>query len=96
MPCALADEGFPTVVLGDHFDHPNLAFAYNESKKASLEGMEHLISLGHKRIAFAANDIDDGDHLDRFEAYREALTPTACSKSGSSSGFPRYAAMGLN
>jgi DNA-binding LacI/PurR family transcriptional regulator len=71
---ALADEGFPTVVLGDHFDHPKLAFAYNESKKASREGMEHLISLGHKRIAFAANDIDDGDHLDRFEAYRETLT----------------------
>lgn len=73
VPCALADEGFPTVVLGDHFEHPNLAFAFNESKKASVEGMEHLISLGHTRIAFAANDIDDGDHMDRFEAYREAL-----------------------
>lgn len=74
VPCALADERFPTVVLGDHFEHPNLSFAYNDSKKASLEGMEHLISLGHKRIAFAANDTDDGDHLDRFEAYRDALT----------------------
>jgi LacI family transcriptional regulator, galactose operon repressor len=73
VPCAMADEGFPTVVLGDHFEHPELAFAFNESKKASLEGMEHLVSLGHKRIAFAANDIDDGDHLDRFEAYRESL-----------------------
>ena len=70
---ALADEGFPTVVLGDHFDHPGLAFAYNESTGASMEGMEHLVSLGHKRIAFAANDTDDGDHLDRLEAYRESL-----------------------
>lgn len=73
VPCALADEEFPTVVLGDHFEHPNLAFVFNDSKKASLEGMEHLISLDHKRIAFAANDIEDGDHQDRFEAYREAL-----------------------
>ena len=70
---AIADEGFPAVVLGDHFDHPNLAFAYNESRSASIEGVEHLISLGHTRIAFAANETDDGDHLDRHDAYRRAL-----------------------
>jgi len=70
---AIADEGFPAVVLGDHFDHPSLAFAYNESRTASAEGVEYLISLGHKRIAFAANDTDDGDHLDRLEAYRQTL-----------------------
>jgi DNA-binding LacI/PurR family transcriptional regulator len=70
---AIAEEGFPAVVLGDHFDHPRLAFAYNESRSASAEGIEHLMSLGHRRIAFAANDTDDGDHLDRLEAYRETL-----------------------
>jgi DNA-binding LacI/PurR family transcriptional regulator len=69
----IGDEGFPAVVLGDRFDHPRLAFAYNESGSASAEGVEHLISLGHRRIAFAANDIDDGDHLDRLEAYRQTL-----------------------
>jgi LacI family transcriptional regulator len=36
--------------------------------------MEHLISLGHGRIAFVANDTDDGDHIDRLEAYRHTLT----------------------
>jgi LacI family transcriptional regulator len=70
---AIADEGFPAVVLGDHFDHPRLAFAYNESRTASSEGVEHLTSLGHKRIAFAANETDDGDHIDRLEAYRNTL-----------------------
>jgi LacI family transcriptional regulator, galactose operon repressor len=69
----IADEGFPAVVLGDHFEHPRLAFAFNDSRAASVEGMEHLISLGHRRIAFAANDTDDGDHLDRLEAYRQTL-----------------------
>ena len=29
--------------------------------------------LGHRRIAIAANDTDDGDHLDRLEAYRQTL-----------------------
>jgi DNA-binding LacI/PurR family transcriptional regulator len=70
---AIADEGFPAVVVGDHFDHPGLAFVYNESRTASVEGVEHLISLGHKRIAFATNEADDGDHIDRLEAYRQTL-----------------------
>lgn len=69
----IGDEGFPAVVLGDRFEHPRLAFAYNESAPASAEGVEHLISLGHRRIAFAANDTDDGDHIDRLEAYRQTL-----------------------
>jgi LacI family transcriptional regulator len=69
----IGDEGFPAVVLGDRFDHPRLAFAFNESAPASVEGVEHLISLGHRRIAFAANDTDDGDHIDRLEGYRRTL-----------------------
>jgi DNA-binding LacI/PurR family transcriptional regulator len=70
---AIAEEGFPSVVLGDHFDDPNLTFAYNESRSASYEGIEHLISLGHRRIAFASNETEDGDHVDRRDAYRGAL-----------------------
>lgn len=70
----IGDEGFPAVVLGDRFDHPRLAFAYNESGTASAEGVEHLISLGHRRIAFVANDTDDGDHVDRLESYRQTLS----------------------
>ena len=75
---AIGDEGFPAVVLGDHFDHLRLAFAYNESRTASKEGIEHMLSLGHRRIAIAANDTDDGDHLDRLEAYREVLQAAGC------------------
>jgi DNA-binding LacI/PurR family transcriptional regulator len=74
VPHQLATEGFPAVVLGDHFSDPNLLFAYNDSRAASIEGVEHLISLGHVRIAFAASDHDDGDHIDRLDAYRETLT----------------------
>jgi len=70
----IGDEGFPAVVLGDRFEHRRLAFAYNESGAASGEGVEHLLSLGHRRIAFAANDTDDGDHIDRVEAYRETMS----------------------
>lgn len=68
-----AEEGVPLVVLGDHFQHPTLTFAYTESRQASAEAVEYLVSLGHRRIAFAACCRDDGDHADRLEAYREVL-----------------------
>jgi LacI family transcriptional regulator, repressor for deo operon, udp, cdd, tsx, nupC, and nupG len=69
----MAQEPFPLVVLGDHFDHPRLPFVYASSRSASREAMEHLISLGHRNIAFAASDCEDGDHGDRFAAYCEVM-----------------------
>lgn len=69
----MADEGLPIVVLGDHFHRPGLPFIYSESASASRQAIEHLLSLGHTRIAFAACEREDGDHRDRFEAYRSTL-----------------------
>lgn len=69
----MASEGFPLVVLGDHFEHPTLSFCYADSHAASREAIEHLVSLGHEAIAFAACDREDGDHLDRLDAYRCVL-----------------------
>lgn len=73
----MAKEDLPIVVLGDHFDCSdecsNLSFVYSDSKQASCEAVEHLVSLGHKRIAFAGTERDDGDHLDRLHAYRKTL-----------------------
>ena len=68
-----AAEDIPLVMLGDHFECPNLSFVYAASGDASREAVEHLVSLGHKRIAFAACDQDDGDHLDRLFAYQDVL-----------------------
>ena len=69
----MADEGLPIVVLGDHFQRAGLPFVYSESASASRQAIEHLLSLGHTRIAFAACDREDGDHRDRFEAYCATL-----------------------
>ncbi|TWT66758.1 Catabolite control protein A [Posidoniimonas polymericola] len=70
----MAAEQLPIVVLGDHFEHPTIAFAYTESAQASREAIEHLVSLGHQRIAFVACHREDGDHADRFRAYCDVLT----------------------
>ena len=66
-------EKFPAIVVGDHFQDENLSFAYADSTKSSKQAIEHLIGLGHSRVAFASNDIEDGDHQDRFSAYCEVL-----------------------
>lgn len=69
----IAEENFPAIVVGDHFDHPTLNFVYADSFSTSKQAIEHLISLGHRKIAFAANEFDDGDHVDRYRAYVEVL-----------------------
>ena len=69
----IAEDGFPTVALGDHFDDGLVPFIYASSREASVEAVEHLLSLDHRRIAFAACERDDGDHNDRFRAYCTAM-----------------------
>ena len=69
----IAEEKFPAMVVGDHFDDSGLHFVYAESIDASRQAVEHLISLGHRRIAFAANEYEDADHADRFTGYSAAL-----------------------
>jgi len=69
----IAEENFPAIVVGDHFDHPALSFVYADSFATSKQAVEHLISLGHRKIAFASNEFDDGDHVDRYRGYCEAM-----------------------
>jgi DNA-binding LacI/PurR family transcriptional regulator len=69
----IAEEGFPVVVIGDRFENVNVSSIHCESRKTSAEAVEHLISLGHKRIGVCVNLIDDSDHLDRLDGYCDAL-----------------------
>jgi DNA-binding LacI/PurR family transcriptional regulator len=70
---SIADEGLTVVALGDHYESAALPFVYSDSASASRQAIEHLLSLGHTRIAFAACEREDGDHRDRYEAYRSTL-----------------------
>ncbi|MCP4248899.1 MAG: LacI family transcriptional regulator [bacterium] len=71
---AIAAEGFPHVVISERFDSGEVNFIDCDSKTSSVRAVEYLITLGHRRIAFARNVVPDCDHLDRTEGYREALT----------------------
>lgn len=70
---AIVDEGFPSIVVADRFDQPNVSYVYSDSRESSREAVEHLIGLGHRRIAICINIIDDSDHADRLAGYRQAM-----------------------
>jgi DNA-binding LacI/PurR family transcriptional regulator len=40
---------------------------------ACQQAIEHLLHLGHRRIAITLNTVDDHDHAERYETYRRTL-----------------------
>jgi DNA-binding LacI/PurR family transcriptional regulator len=69
----IAAEGVPCVVVAEEFSEPNISSIRADSYNSSRRAMEHLLSLGHKRVALAIHHIADSDHLDRRRAYDDAL-----------------------
>jgi DNA-binding LacI/PurR family transcriptional regulator len=69
----IADEGFPCVMVADRTDHPNLGFVCSDSGRDSFRAIDHLIHLGHTRIAMVCHTMLDSDHRDRVSGYRRAL-----------------------
>ncbi|MEM9064041.1 MAG: LacI family DNA-binding transcriptional regulator [Planctomycetota bacterium] len=70
---AIAEEGFPAVVIGDRFDNPAVNYVCYDSVADSRRAVSHLADLGHKRIAMCIHMVRDSDHDDRRQAYRDAL-----------------------
>ena len=71
---AMAELGFPHVVLSERFeDQEGISYVDSDSRAASMQATEYLISLGHRRIAFATHNVPDHDHVDRYEGYAEAM-----------------------
>jgi DNA-binding LacI/PurR family transcriptional regulator len=69
----IAREGFPAIVVADRFESPVVNFICTNSGPDSRRAVDHLLHLGHTRIAFVMNHIPDHDHEDRFTGYREAM-----------------------
>lgn len=71
---AMAELGFPHVVISERFEAgQRISYVDCDSREASIRATEYLISLGHRRIAFATHNVPDHDHLDRYNGYVEAL-----------------------
>jgi len=61
------------VLVGRHPDYPKLPFVDVDNVTGAKSMMEHLISLGHKRIAMIAGPQTNVAGRDRLEGYRDAL-----------------------
>lgn len=64
----------PVIMLNYPYRAERIGFVNNESYDGEMSAVEHLIALGHRRIAFLAMNLDgDENHLHRFKAYTDAL-----------------------
>lgn len=67
------DAGLPAITIAHKHEFPNIGYICVNSRESSRDAVEHLILLGHRRIAFSSNLIRDQDHEDRRNGYRDAL-----------------------
>ena len=71
---AIAEEGIPHIVIADRFaDDERVNYVCCNSQAASRGAVEHLLHLGHRRIAVCHNYVLDTDHCDRINGYKAAL-----------------------
>ncbi|MEM7627615.1 MAG: LacI family DNA-binding transcriptional regulator [Planctomycetota bacterium] len=69
----LVEADFPAVTVSDRLDHPKASYLAGSSRQASREAVEHLLSIGHEKIAIVNSRIPDTDHIERFEGYSDAM-----------------------
>jgi LacI family transcriptional regulator len=63
----------PVVVTGRQLKAPNLVSLDFDNREGARLATEHLISLGHGRIAFIAGDPEHPDSIERQRGYESAL-----------------------
>ena len=68
--CAAA---LPVVVTGRDLTAPRLCSLSFDNVEGARMATEHLLGLGHRRIAFITGDSAHPDAIDRLEGYRRAL-----------------------
>jgi len=76
---ALLNSAFPTVCISFRIDHPHCAYVDCDNENGAYMAIRHLISLGHRQIAFLA----PGDGLswsrERLQGARKALAEAGLS-----------------
>jgi LacI family transcriptional regulator len=63
----------PIVAVDPHVINPSYPSVQGTNYQGSLEAVEYLIGLGHRRIGFIAGRPDVGSSSSRFEGYRDGL-----------------------
>jgi LacI family transcriptional regulator len=70
---AFTQRGYSAAVVGRYIEHPDIPCAYTDNVKMAREVVQHLIGMGHRRIAFISGYADAVDSYERLEGYLKAL-----------------------
>lgn len=70
----IANGNVPAVVVGRDFHHELVDSISADNFKGGFEATQHLIDLGHKRIAFIGASFENRSNLKRLQGYLSALT----------------------
>jgi len=71
----LQQNRFPFVIIGKpHKKTEEITHVDNDNYRAAKEATEHLIELGHERIAFVGGNLNYMVTIDRLRGYEEALS----------------------
>jgi len=70
---AVKRSGIPTVLLNYEKGNSKMAVVRGDNYRAAREAVEHLLNLGHRRIAFIAGSSFSGQSPERERAYVDAL-----------------------
>jgi len=70
---ALRKRNLPTVLIGHDPAFPDLDSVEGDNFKGGYQATEHLIGLGHRRIAALMGPLHAQESIDRLEGYKQAL-----------------------
>ncbi|MBK6724872.1 MAG: LacI family DNA-binding transcriptional regulator [Acidobacteria bacterium] len=70
---SIADSNLPVVVVGRDFHHSRVDFVSADNLRGGFEATQHLIDLGHRRIAFIGAGFESRSSLKRLQGYLNAL-----------------------
>lgn len=70
---ALLDQDFPMVLFFTRCYHPKAAFIDADNYAGGRIATQHLLDLGHRRIAMIRGSLQSVSSNDRFNGYRDAL-----------------------
>lgn len=94
----LVQTNLPVVVIGRDLQHRDVDSVAVDNQKGGFEAAQHLIDLGHTRIAFIGANLSSGSHLKRLTGYLDALNHHSIpvderlitGQSGDASEMPGY------
>ena len=97
----LAQHSMPIVLVGRDVKNPNIDSISADYRNGGRLAAQHLIDLGHRRIAFVGADLKEAKRVTRLQGYIDALEnsglrvrPEYVVGSRSAAGSPRYSRHG--